>query len=179
MASNTNKSSFFNITDPGMLLVLWDITFGIPLAFILTYLNKYIFRALGYETFMRSPGGARLNQAIFLLVNIWLIVGWGRQLMEEAKLQREMNVRRLKEEIKYWDAEISRLEGLVEEKQVEEQLLGGQKREGEREEAARVVVVDGEIRLAKLGSPFKMRRQGLGAANQGLREPSPPYRSRF
>jgi hypothetical protein len=209
-----------NITDPGLILgssisspdlpssprslnptsnhltVLWDITFGIQLSLALTHLNKYIFRTLGYEKFMLSHGGTRLNQAIFLLVNIWLVVGWAWQLMEEAKVLREENVQRLKEEIEYWDREIERLEGLLEvcllsylwrdddtddeqQKQIEEQLLGGQKKV-ERAAAARMVVDDdGEIRLAKLGSPFEVRRRGIGVANKGLKGPSPLYKSQF
>ncbi|KAN0106506.1 hypothetical protein V8E51_009382 [Hyaloscypha variabilis] len=203
MSSDTNRSSFMNITDPGLILgssisspdfpssprslnptsnpltVLWDITFGIPLSLALTHLNKYIFRTLGYEKFMLSHGGTRLNQAIFLLVNIWLVVGWAWQLMEEAKVLREENVQRLKEEIEYWDREIERLEGLLEQKQIEEQLLGGQKKVERAAPARMVVDDDGEIRLAKLGSPFEVRRRGIGVANKGLKGPSPLYKSQF
>jgi hypothetical protein len=57
---------------------------------------------------MRSPGGARLSQVIFVLVNAWLVVGWAWRLMEEER------IRVLKEEIRRWDEDIERLEGLME-----------------------------------------------------------------
>jgi hypothetical protein len=63
---------------------------------------------------MRSPGGARLNGCIFALVNVWLVIGWAWQLMQEVKEAKEENIRVLKEEIRYWDKEIERLEGLLE-----------------------------------------------------------------
>jgi hypothetical protein len=94
-------------------IVLWDIFFGLPIAYALAYLNKRIFQYLGHEEFMQCPGGVRLNQAIFALINIWLVLGWGWQLTQEAKSQREENVRRIKREINYWDEEIERLRGLL------------------------------------------------------------------
>jgi hypothetical protein len=94
--------------------VLWDVLFGLPIAYTLTHLNKRIFQHLGYEKFMRSPGGARLSQSIFVLVNTWLVVGWAWQLTQAARAEREQNVRRIKIEIKYWDEEIDRLKGLLE-----------------------------------------------------------------
>ena len=63
---------------------------------------------------MRSPGGARLSQVVFVLVNAWLVVGWAWRLMEEAREQKEERIRVLKEEIRRWDEDIERLEGLVE-----------------------------------------------------------------
>jgi hypothetical protein len=63
---------------------------------------------------MRSPGGARLNGCVFALVNVWLVIGWAWQLMQEFKEAKEENIRVLKEEIKFWDTEIERLEGLLE-----------------------------------------------------------------
>lgn len=63
---------------------------------------------------MRSPGGARLNKCIFVLVNAWLVVGWAWQLMQEAREEREWRIAVLKEEIRVWDKEIERLEGLLE-----------------------------------------------------------------
>ena len=148
---------------------------------------------------MHSPGGARLNQVVFVLVNVWLVVGWAWQLMQEVKEQRQERVRRIKEEIKEWDAEIERLEGLMEvclhfqcgvrrddgkfadltqEKQIEEQLLGVYKKaESEVSEGPRVMIEDGQIRFARVGSPKGLRRRGLGPTK--LREPSPFSGLRF
>jgi hypothetical protein len=70
-----------------------------------------MFCALGYEKFVRSPGGARLSQSLFTLINVWLVVGWAWQLMQEAKERKEENIRVIKEEIRYWDEEIERLMG--------------------------------------------------------------------
>jgi hypothetical protein len=67
---------------------------------------------------------------------------------------------------------------LVQEKQIEEQLLGHRRRiENEGGEAKKMVVEHGEIRLAKVGTPMGMRRRRLGAAK--LREPSPLSGLRF
>jgi hypothetical protein len=67
---------------------------------------------------------------------------------------------------------------LVQEKQIEEQLLGHRRRtENEGGEAKKMVVVHGGIRWAKVGTPMGMRRHGLGAAK--LREPSPLSGLRF
>jgi hypothetical protein len=91
-----------------------DIFLAIPLAFLLAYLNKLIFQQLGYEKFMCSPGGARLNQVVFVLVNLWLVVDWSWQLMAEVKMNKEERIRELKEEIRYRDGEIEILERLME-----------------------------------------------------------------
>ena len=67
---------------------------------------------------------------------------------------------------------------LVQEKQIEEQLLGHRRRtENEGGEAKEMVVEHGGIRLAKVGTPMGMRRHGFGAAK--LREPSPLSGLRF
>lgn len=67
---------------------------------------------------------------------------------------------------------------LVQEKQIEEQLLGHRRRaENEGGEAKKMVVEHGEIRLATVGTPMGMRRRGLGAVKQ--REPSPLSGLRF
>ncbi|PMD59253.1 uncharacterized protein K444DRAFT_614041 [Hyaloscypha bicolor E] len=98
--------------------------------------------------------------------------------MEEARKQKQERIRALKEEIRRWDEDIERLEGLMEEKQIEEQLLGRRRRtENEGGEAKKMVVEHGEIRLAKVGTPMGTRRRGLGAAKQ--REPSPLSGLRF
>jgi len=49
-----------------------------------------------------------------VLVNAWLVVGWAWRLMVEAREQKEERIRVLKEEIRRWDEDIERLEGLVE-----------------------------------------------------------------
>jgi hypothetical protein len=89
--------------------VLWDILFGLPIAYFLTYLNAHIFHTLGYDKFMRSPGGVRFSRALFTAINVWLVVGWAWQLMQEVKERKEENLRVLREQIAYWDVEIERL----------------------------------------------------------------------
>ena len=89
--------------------MLWDILFGLPIAYFLTYLNAHIFCTLGYDKFMRSSGGVRFSRALFTAINVWLVVGWAWQLMQEAKERKEENIRAIKEEIRYWDEEIKRL----------------------------------------------------------------------
>jgi len=67
---------------------------------------------------------------------------------------------------------------LVQEKQIEEQLLGCRRRtENEGGEAKEMVVEHGGMRLAKVWTPMGMRGHGLGAAK--LREPSPLSGLRF
>jgi hypothetical protein len=101
------------LTTTSSKTVLWDLFFGLPIAYALAHLNKRVFQYLGYEKFMVGPGGARLNQGVFVLVNVWLVLGWGWQLIQEAKVEREENIRLIKNEIKFWDEEIERLQGLL------------------------------------------------------------------
>ena len=55
-----------------------------------------------------------MNQCIFAFVNVWLVIGWGWQLMQEVREHKEENIRVIKGEIRYWDEEIERLERLLE-----------------------------------------------------------------
>jgi hypothetical protein len=80
-----------------------DLLIGLPVSYILTLANKRIFQYLGYEKFMRSPGGVLFSRLLFVGLNMAMVLTWVMQLVQE---QREV----LKEQkIKLWD---ERLEGM-------------------------------------------------------------------
>ncbi|KAH6724314.1 hypothetical protein BKA61DRAFT_665017 [Leptodontidium sp. MPI-SDFR-AT-0119] len=123
--SKLNKG-FFSLDNPGFVLVLYNFLFALPLAYILTHLNKSIISWIGYEKIMRCPSGIIFSRLLFVALNMWLVVSWGLQLEKEARDRKGRRLESVREEVAWWEGEVERLEGVlggVRQREVEEQLL--------------------------------------------------------
>ncbi|KAL5328868.1 hypothetical protein ACEPPN_002376 [Leptodophora sp. 'Broadleaf-Isolate-01'] len=123
--SKLNKG-FFSLDNPGLVLVLYNFLLALPLAYILTHLNKSIISWIGYENIMRCPSGIIFSRLLFVALNMWLVVSWGLQLEKEARDRKGRRLESVREEVAWWEGEVERLEGVlggVRQREVEEQLL--------------------------------------------------------
>ncbi|KAF4626067.1 hypothetical protein G7Y89_g12095 [Cudoniella acicularis] len=97
------ERSFWDLEHPGWSLVFWHVTLAIPFALLMTWLNTLVFQLIGWEKFMRNPGGpfsrVRVNRWIFILVNLFLVMSRYVQLNAEEK---EKKVEALKREVEWW-----------------------------------------------------------------------------
>jgi hypothetical protein len=60
---------------------------------------------------MRCPSGIFVNRMLMVIVNLWLVVGWAVQLIEEQRREeREERIRLSIEEIERWKAIVRELE---------------------------------------------------------------------
>ncbi|KAH6680223.1 hypothetical protein B0J14DRAFT_695635 [Halenospora varia] len=89
---------------PGWCLVIWTLFLALPFAYVATYVNTWVFRVVGYEKFMRNPGGLFLNKCIFLAINTILILAWTLQLNAEAVTQKHAQEEK---EVKWWGEVLS------------------------------------------------------------------------
>jgi hypothetical protein len=87
--------------------VIWDITFGLPISYLIALLNKSLLTLLGYEKLMRCPSGIFVNRMLMVIVNLWLVVGWAVQLIEEERGKR---IKARGEEIERWKGIVRKLE---------------------------------------------------------------------
>ncbi|CAG8950186.1 hypothetical protein HYFRA_00008423 [Hymenoscyphus fraxineus] len=93
------KIGWFDLRHPGVSLVLWYFFVGFPAAYGVAWLNREVFRWVGYEKIMRSPSGIVMTRVLFTFVSIILVVSWAMQLSAEEK---EKRIRKLKEEARLW-----------------------------------------------------------------------------
>ena len=62
---------------------------------------------------MRNPGGVHVNQAIFVVVNIWLVIGWATQIKEEKRLERAERIKALREQVEKMEELIGEMEEVL------------------------------------------------------------------
>ncbi|KAG4436806.1 hypothetical protein IFR05_007696 [Cadophora sp. M221] len=123
---NKMSKGFFSFENPGFVLVLYNFLLALPLAYMLTHLNKLVISWIGYEKIMRCPSGIVFSRLLFVALNMWLVVGWGLQLEREAREKKGVKMERVRTEVKWWEREVERLEGVlggVRQREIEEQFL--------------------------------------------------------
>jgi hypothetical protein len=59
---------------------------------------------------MRCPSGILGTKIMFVVVNVVVILTWARQIREDVSRER---IEAVREEVKWWDGEIERLDGLL------------------------------------------------------------------
>jgi hypothetical protein len=59
---------------------------------------------------MRCPSGIFMNRMLMVIVNLWLVVGWAIQLIEEQREEREERIRLRAGEIERWKGIVRELE---------------------------------------------------------------------
>ncbi|PSS13145.1 hypothetical protein M430DRAFT_21054 [Amorphotheca resinae ATCC 22711] len=142
LAIKPPKTKFFDLSNLGLVLVLWDLLLGLPISYVLTLANKRIIQYLGYEKIMRCPSGILFSRCLFVTLNTVLLLAWAVQLAQED----EENVR-IEREIQWWDREIERLEGLLERRKKEKKNRAKKiqrKDSGSGLEDASVIISDGK-----------------------------------
>ncbi|KAK2629202.1 hypothetical protein QTJ16_000022 [Diplocarpon rosae] len=115
----------------GLILVIYNFLLVLPLAYLLI---KFILSFMGYERIMRCPSGILCSRVLFVATNVWPLICWGLQLAREARdreskgeaRDRQLNMERIREEVRWWEVEADRLEGLlgvIRDLEVRDQLL--------------------------------------------------------
>jgi hypothetical protein len=101
------SSPTFSSTNTPIKTVIWDIAFGLPISYAIALFNKSLLTHLGYENLMRCPSGIFVNRILMVFVNLWLVVGWAIQLIEEERGKR---IKKRGEEIERWKGIVRELE---------------------------------------------------------------------
>ncbi|KAG0648804.1 ATF CREB activator 1 [Hyphodiscus hymeniophilus] len=105
-----------DLRNPGLVLttntlfpktVIWDLLLGIPFSLLVAFFNKAFICWLGYEKIMRCPSGILASRLITVVVNLWVVWSWRRQLVQEQQEER------IKTEIHLLDEVIACLERVL------------------------------------------------------------------
>lgn len=65
---------------------------------------------------MRCPSGILGTRLLFIAVNLFLVLGWAKQMRDEGwkeKVEKEERMRDIRRQVDWWDDEIVRLEGAL------------------------------------------------------------------
>ncbi|KAF8854712.1 hypothetical protein BDZ45DRAFT_728645 [Acephala macrosclerotiorum] len=110
------EKSAFDLTNPSLALVIYNFLLAIPFAYLIAVLNRTIIQHLGYEKFIRCPSSILGTRLLFIAVNLFLVLRWAKQMRDEEwkeKVEKEDRMREIRRQVKWWDGEIVRLEGLM------------------------------------------------------------------
>lgn len=70
------------------LALIWNILLGIPFSLLIDLANKVFIQWLGYEKIMRCPSGIFASRVLMIVVNLFIIWSWRKQLIKEEKEDR-------------------------------------------------------------------------------------------
>lgn len=62
---------------------------------------------------MLCPSGVLFSRVLFVAINMWLVIGWGLQLEQEARERKMERVERIREEVEWWEGEVETLERIL------------------------------------------------------------------
>ncbi|CZR57264.1 uncharacterized protein PAC_07153 [Phialocephala subalpina] len=107
------EKSTFDLTNPSFALVIYNFLVAIPFAYTIAILNKRFVQYLGYEKIMRCPSGILGTRLLFVAVNLFLVIGWAKQMRDENWAEKEARMGELRRQVEWWDGEILRLEAAL------------------------------------------------------------------